>query len=129
MQFSQQNAEATDFADGYFDLVVSLNMIHETSNKAFPAVMRETHRLLAPGGRFVHNDIASKYVMGGGYPEFAADWSTHYNAEPFISRLLDLDHCAVAAAAGVAKDKVEAFYLPPPAGGARRAQYVLLGRK
>ncbi|MSO64578.1 MAG: class I SAM-dependent methyltransferase [Alphaproteobacteria bacterium] len=36
VHFSQQNAEATDFADESFDLVVSHLLLHETSNAALP---------------------------------------------------------------------------------------------
>ena len=54
VHFSQQNAEATDFEDGCFDLIVSHILVHETSNSAIRRIMRECNRLLTPGGLVVH---------------------------------------------------------------------------
>ena len=40
IHFSQQNAESTNFSDGYFDLVVSHLMMHETSSKAIRNILK-----------------------------------------------------------------------------------------
>ncbi len=103
VHFSQQNAEKTDFPDGYFDLVVSVGMLHETSRKAFVNVFGESHRLLAPGGIMMHTDQPSKAhttLLPDAFAQFIRDWDTHYNAEPFIGTMMDMDHVAAAARAG-----------------------------
>ncbi|MSO65132.1 MAG: class I SAM-dependent methyltransferase [Alphaproteobacteria bacterium] len=112
VHFSQQNAEKTNFPDGHFDLIVSHIMVHETSNKAMPRILKECHRLLAPGGVMVHQDIAPKAFQGGVYGEFNVDWSTHYNAEPFIGRLVDLDHTKLCVEAGFSPKKVKELDIP-----------------
>ncbi|MEK9946957.1 MAG: class I SAM-dependent methyltransferase [Alphaproteobacteria bacterium] len=107
VHYSQQNAEATNFPDGHFDLVVSHLMFHETSSKAMPAIFDEAHRLLAPGGIMVHQDIAPGSFIGDTVDQFSMDWSTHYNAEPFIAKLMDLDHGQIAVDAGFAQKQVK----------------------
>lgn len=90
IHFSQQNAEATDFPDGYFDAVISYGMTHETSNKALRAIFRESHRILARGGVMMHGG-GLQYHEVEPYEQFVTGWDTHYNAEPFIDALHDLD--------------------------------------
>lgn len=132
IHFSQQNAEATTFHDGHFDLIVSANLFHETSAKAMPRILKECHRLLRPGGVMIHADIAPKAMMGGVYDSYQSDWFTHYNAEPFISHLMDMDHAEACVQAGFAREKVDALFIPSlrantPHAGAKR--YVFLGQK
>ena len=99
IHFSQQNAEGTDFEDESFDLVFSCILMHETSSRALPNYIRETKRLLKPGGialhlDFPHNEGKTPFAQAFG------DWSTHYNAEPFIGTLGDTDVTEVALSAG-----------------------------
>lgn len=103
--FSQQNAEHTDFADASFDLIVSQIIIHETSTRALPNILRECHRLLKPGGLMVHMDGVDWTGLDP-YDAFVPDWDTYFNNEPFIGTLHDLDLPQLAAQAGFAKDKV-----------------------
>ncbi|MCA9220127.1 MAG: class I SAM-dependent methyltransferase, partial [Planctomycetales bacterium] len=44
--YEQRNAEDTGYPDASFDLVVSHILLHETSGKALPRVLKECHRLL-----------------------------------------------------------------------------------
>jgi SAM-dependent methyltransferase len=107
IHFSQQDAEHTDFADGSFDLVISCLLLHETSNKAIRGIMRESQRLLAPGGVTLHIDGAYTKWRGKSLIDQAqGDWSTHYNAEPFISALGDLDLAGIMVEAGFARQAV-----------------------
>lgn len=85
IHFSQQNAEHTDFADGSFDLIVSHILLHETSNRALPNIVRECHRLLAAGGMMVHAETPP-YKDLDVFDAFMLDWDTRNNNEPFWAR-------------------------------------------
>ncbi len=97
--FSQQNAEKTNFPDGFFDLVVSHIALHETSHKAVHAIMKESRRLLAPGGLALHLEVPP-FTGKDPFDQYLTDWDTHYNAEPFIGTLHDLNLKSVLEGAG-----------------------------
>ena len=102
--FSQQNAEHTDFADGSFDLVVSHIMMHETSTKALANIFAESRRLLRPGGIMLHADgVASS---SDPFDKYMAEWMAHYNNEPFLGTLQDLDLLKMARDAGFSHNRV-----------------------
>lgn len=82
VHFSQQNAESTDFEDGYFDLIVSHILVHETSHRAIRSIMRECHRLLSIGGIVIHAETPP-YRDLPAYDAFMLDWDTRNNNEPF----------------------------------------------
>jgi SAM-dependent methyltransferase len=98
VQYSQQNAAATDFEAGSFDLVLSNLLLHEIPQKVTRQVIVECHRLLSPGGVMIHNDMV-------GWPtdpfqEFMAEWNGHHNNEPFERGSGTLDFTASSVAAG-----------------------------
>lgn len=99
VHFSQQNAEATDFPDGFFDLVISQIIIHETSRRALPRIVKECKRLLRPGGLMLHMD-GLDWAGLDPYDAAIPDWDTYYNNEPFIGPMHDLDLNALAVDAG-----------------------------
>lgn len=99
VHFSQQNAERTDFPDGHFDLVVSHILLHETSAKAIRAIVRECHRLLAPGGFMLHAETPP-YAGMDPFDAFMLDWDTRYNNEPFWARSHELDLEELSSQAG-----------------------------
>jgi SAM-dependent methyltransferase len=97
IHYSQQSAERTGFADGSFDLILSNLLLHEIPQKLTRQVIAECHRLLAPGGVMIHNDMV-------GWPtdpfqEFMAEWNSHHNNEPFErgSGTLDWEDACVSA--------------------------------
>lgn len=104
IHFSQQNAEAMDFEDGSFDLIVSHILIHETSTTAFRAIMKECHRLLAPGGLVVHAETPPYKDMDD-YDAFILDWDTYNNNEPFWSKSHEIEPREVAEDIGFDPDK------------------------
>lgn len=99
VHFSQQNAEATRFPDGHFDLIVSHILVHETSHKAIRRIMREAQRLLAPGGVVVHAETPP-YRGLDVFDAFMLDWDTRNNNEPYWGASHELDPGALAAEAG-----------------------------
>ena len=99
INFSQMNAESTSFDDKSFDLIFSCIMMHETSSKAFRNYLRETYRLLKPGGLGLHMDFPHNENKSP-YNQAMVDWNTHYNAEPFIGKLGDIDKVKVAIESG-----------------------------
>ncbi|MBM3505571.1 MAG: class I SAM-dependent methyltransferase [Alphaproteobacteria bacterium] len=99
VHFSQQNAERTNYPDGHFDLIVSHILFHETSSKAVPRILKECHRLLAPGGITLHCEGPPWNRMSP-YEASILDWDTHYNAEPYIGQVHDEDPKHLMTAAG-----------------------------
>ncbi|MEY2884605.1 MAG: hypothetical protein RL490_2329 [Pseudomonadota bacterium] len=104
--FLQRNAEATGFADGSFDLIVSHILLHETSGKAMPAIIRECHRLLSPGGLMIHADLPPFDLMDP-FTQFILDNETWYNNEPFWGAMREIDQIALAKSAGFAAPRFD----------------------
>lgn len=105
VHFSQQNAEATDFPDEHFDLIVSHILFHETSGKALPAILKEMRRILAPGGIAAHADLPSFGDLEG-YGQFILDCETYYNNEPFWGSMLERDQVEESIKAGFDREDV-----------------------
>ena len=113
VHFSQQDATATNFPDGHFDLITSSILFHETSAKALPAILRETWRLLAPGGIAVHGDLPPFWAMDE-FNQFMLDCETWYNNEPYWGAMREVDQVALSIKAGFAPENVE-FCMAPSA--------------
>lgn len=111
VHFSQQNAEHTNFADGSFDLIVSHILLHETSNRALRNILKESYRLLAPGGIMVHQEVPQYHGMDP-YDAFILDWDTYSNNEPFWGTLRETDLSALTVQAGFAKEKITERMIP-----------------
>jgi len=99
VNFAQMNAENTEFEDGYFDLVVSHILLHETSGKAMPRIVEECFRVLRPGGFMIHADLPPFDLMDP-FTQFILDNETYYNNEPFWGAMRELDQVGIAKAAG-----------------------------
>jgi len=100
--FTQQNAEATRNAAGSFDIVVSHQLLHELTVTSIHRIFAECHRLLKPGGVMLHLDIPPAKDMDMVSQWFQLDRNAHYNAEPFMTTLSELDLGKVAAKGGLA---------------------------
>lgn len=109
VHFSQQNAERTCFPAASFDVVVSQFMMHETSAKALPAIFRECHRLLRPGGIMLHVEGIDRETP---FHKYYSEWMAHYNNEPFIGSVQDLNFVELAARAGFEREKIFEVMLP-----------------
>ena len=104
--FLQRNAEATGFEDGSFDLIVSHILLHETSGKAMPAIIRECHRLLKPGGMMIHADLPPFDLMDP-FTQFILDNETWFNNEPFWGAMREVDQIALAKSVGFADPRFD----------------------
>lgn len=109
VHFSQQNAEETDFEAGSFDVVVSHIMMHETSAKALPRIFAECHRLLRPGGIMIHVEAIDRATP---YNKYYSEWMAHYNNEPFIGSVQDVDFVALGERAGFDRAGIVEEMLP-----------------
>ncbi len=116
VRLSQQNAEHTNFPDGHFDLVVSHILLHELSNTAIRNVMRESHRLLAPGGVTAHADLPLFQGLAP-YDAFILDWDALNNNEPFWTTLREMDPVALMTGAGFAEAAVSQTWVARDPGG------------
>ena len=81
LHLSQQNAEQTDFPDGYFDLIVSSFFFHEIPVASTKRILQENYRLLAPGGRIAHMELPPNCEVDP-YYAFYLDWDGYNNNEP-----------------------------------------------
>lgn len=99
VHFSQQNAEATDFPDGHFDLIVSSFFFHEIPVWATKKVLAECHRLLRPGGLMVHQELPAHDLVDA-WENYFWNWDTRNNNEPAYTAWRNQDPVALMAAAG-----------------------------
>ena len=111
VQFMQMDAEHTSFPDGSFDFVVSHILMHETSNRALRNIFRESHRLLRPGGVMLHLDGPQYHDMAL-IDQFIPDWDVHYNNEPFVTTLHQLDLPGVVEEAGFERGAIFEDFAP-----------------
>ena len=128
VHFSQQNAEGTKFEDGSFDLIVSHILLHELSLKAIHKIFAECHRLLKPGGVMLHMDLPPKKDLSA-VGHFGYDWNTHYQAEPFITTLTELDRAAVAVKGGFDPKNTFETYVPSTVPGRTNEKRHMFGAR
>ncbi len=102
VHFHQMSAAATTFPDAHFDLIVSHNLLHEVSHRTLLEVMRESYRLLAPGGVCVHQDVPLRFANLSQYERFEYSWDTKNNNEPFWEAYANADVAGALLRAGFA---------------------------
>jgi ubiquinone/menaquinone biosynthesis C-methylase UbiE len=107
VRFVQANAEDLSmFEDGSFDWVQSTMFLHETSVKAMPRIMKESYRLLSPGGICLHVEQPQYAKDMPLYDQALRDWDAFYNNEPFWTKMHELDLDAWMVEAGFGKDEL-----------------------
>lgn len=99
VHFSQQNAEALDFPDQHFDLIVSSFFFHEIPVKATRNVLAECRRLLRPGGMMVHQELPASGLVDA-WEDYFWNWDTANNNEPFYTAFRAQDPVALMTGAG-----------------------------
>lgn len=92
------NAEALPFADGSFDVVTSIFMLHELPRRVRRAALEEMHRVLAPGGLLVLEDAAQPSESRELTP--ALDQFSRDMHEPFFADYLEDDLAALVTECG-----------------------------
>ena len=127
--FAQQNAEATRYDAGSFDLVLSHQLLHELTVTSIHRIFAECHRLLKPAGVMLHLDIPPAGDMDMVSQWFQLDWNAHYNAEPFMTTLSELDLGQVAAKGGFAVKNTFHAYAKSVAPGSSATFHFFGARK
>tara|TARA_B100001559_G_C16442838_1_gene595298 strand:+ start:121 stop:1290 length:1170 start_codon:yes stop_codon:yes gene_type:complete len=112
INFSQQNAEKTKFANNYFDVVVSTMFLHETSYKAVHNIFNEAFRILKKGGLMIHVEQPPFEKIKDPFDQLIGDWDTHNNNEPFWGPMHDMDLKSVALKAGFHKKNIIQTFAP-----------------
>jgi ubiquinone/menaquinone biosynthesis C-methylase UbiE len=102
VHYKQASAAQTGYPDGSFDLVISNLLLHEIPQKLTRQVLAECHRLLAPGGITVHNDMVG--WPDDPFQQFMAEWNSHHNNEVFERGSGTLDWVGACTAAGFAAE-------------------------
>ena len=101
IEFRQANAEFTALPSGSAEIVAAHILLHETSRAAVGNILREAHRLLAPGGWFVSADVPRHLTAHTPLQQYLAAWDALHNNEPFFGVLLfDIDLPGLAVDAG-----------------------------
>ena len=106
VHFHQRNVTNTKFPDESFDFVVSHNAIHELSQAETEAMMRESFRLLKPGGICLHQDVPLRFSELDAYTQFDYSWDLDYNGEVYWTTYAGNDCPAMLRAAGFAEEKI-----------------------
>ena len=106
VNFHQRDAAATGFADESFDIVASHNAMHEFSQKTTEAMMRESFRLLRPGGVAIHLDVNIRYAELDAWMQFHRGWDQVNNNEPFWSSYATNKPTEMLVSAGFPDDSV-----------------------
>jgi ubiquinone/menaquinone biosynthesis C-methylase UbiE len=97
IHFSQQDATATHFPDGHFDLVLSVIVHHEMPLAVSRKMLKECHRLLRPGGITIHDGARTNDAPPPApFQQFLSSWFARHNNEPF-GRGFDIERDLQAA--------------------------------
>lgn len=128
LQLKQQDVANCEYPDGVFDLIVSNILLHEVPTEVMQKIMAECHRLLAPGGVVIHQDVPLRKPGLSGFRKFLTMWQTRHNDEPYWETFGDSSVPEALVAAGFDEENVFEEYLAQVAGpmhwylvGARRA--------
>lgn len=124
VHYRQADARATGYDDGYFDLIVSHILFHETWDDILPSIMTEAQRILAPGGVFFNADVPYQADRTPMTKQVTNAWQVVNNGEPFWAGFLKTDISTSLRDAGFKSEDTFEFYEPLGAG-----DYYLFGAK
>ncbi|MBM0170630.1 class I SAM-dependent methyltransferase [Altererythrobacter sp. C41] len=107
IRFVQASGEdLSRFPDASFDWIQTTMFLHELSNSALANILRETRRLLRPGGLVLHVEQPQYSPDMPLFEQVMRDWDAFYNNEPFWSRMHELDLDQAMVDAGFDRDKL-----------------------
>jgi len=115
VHFHQRDVCAPGFNDNNFDLVVSHNAMHEMSPTTIKAMMKESYRLLRPGGVAVHQDVPLRNAELNAFAQADYAWDYLYNNEPYWNSFAELNLSSTMQDAGF--EKTVQFDRVPQLGG------------
>ena len=127
VHFHLRSADDTKFDDSTFDLVVSHNIMHEISHEVRRGMLRETFRILKPGGIAIHQDVMIRYQGWDIFEQAERSWDLRFNTGPFWDLYGDGEILKDARAAGFAPGSVNEIDLQKISGPG--AWYALVARK
>lgn len=84
-------ADLHRFADESFDWVQTTMFLHELSYSSMRAIMRESFRVLRPGGIVLHVEQPQYSREMSLFEQAMRDWDAFYNNEPFWSAMHEID--------------------------------------
>jgi SAM-dependent methyltransferase len=116
VHFHQMDVARTRFEDESFDLIVSHNLMHEISAPTRRGMLRESRRLLRPGGVCVHQDVPLRFQGLSEFRKFDMSWDTLNNNEPYWEVYANADLQPELRAAGFAEDCIHVGSLPAAQG-------------
>ena len=98
-QSPAQDAQVPSFhvgslPDDHFDLVVSHILLHETSNKAIRRILKESRRVVRPGGIVGHIDMDGRENQSP-FNNFMLIYDGVNNNEPFWPTFRQMDPVAL----------------------------------
>jgi ubiquinone/menaquinone biosynthesis C-methylase UbiE len=114
LRYEQADVRNTGHADGEFDLVTSTMVLHELDVPALRDMLRESYRVLAPGGTAVHLD----FQVDDPFLGFLYHGHALRNNEPYMPQINALDMAAELKAAGFDAVQIEPFEETPGATAA-----------
>lgn len=110
LHFKEADAASTGYGDESFDLIVSIIMFHETSNRQIKNIFGECWRLLKPGGMVLHLDVPYQPDRMPLDKQVTNHWQVKYNGEPFWTGFVETDIRRELLAAGFEDDSAFAEY-------------------
>jgi ubiquinone/menaquinone biosynthesis C-methylase UbiE len=92
IQFVQADgADLGRFPAASFDWIQTTMFLHELSYSSMRAIMRESFRLLRPGGIVLHVEQPQYSPSMPLFEQAMRDWDAFYNNEPFWSAMHEID--------------------------------------
>lgn len=91
LNFAEMDAGDTDYPDESFDLIVSIIMFHETSTSQVRNILKESWRLLKPGGLVLNLDVPYQPHRMPLFKQVTNHWQVRHNGEPFWTGFAEMD--------------------------------------
>jgi ubiquinone/menaquinone biosynthesis C-methylase UbiE len=127
VHFAQRLAEDTGFPDNHFDIVTANILFHEVTADAAKQIVKETARVLRPGGVFYPVDFyTGAPPLKTAYAKFHAWWDHRWNDEVWRIEYAELDFKKVIRDAGL---DLSFDSSPPPMTGAGPSKGNMMGTK